>query len=110
MFDIVLYVFAAIGALVVLLIGLAALPLYSNETPLDVADSIEEFLRIGRDGSRDYDEFLCIRAKDPQVNDLKKRLNEIDDSCRTRQPPHYLSDEGLQALRGIAEGIRSSAA
>ena len=104
MLEVVAYI--ALGFIV--LLAVAALPLYSKETPFDVGDSIERFLEAGRD-DREYDEFLGIRAKDEHVNSLKAQLREIDDAHGSDAPPHYLTESGLQAVRAVAVSIRSSA-
>ena len=109
MLEVVGYIALGLVAAAALLLGLAALPLYSKETPLDVAVAIEEFLESGR-GDREWDEFLGIRAKDASVNALKAQLRQIDDAHRTDEPPHYLAAEGLSAIRALAASIRASAA
>ena len=109
MLEILGYIIAGVLVVICLLLAVAALPLYSKESPLDVVESIDRFLQSGRD-DREYDEFLCIRAKDETVNTIKAQLRDIDDSYGSDAPPHYLTEAGIEAVRAVARSIRSSAA
>ena len=94
-----------VGAAALLLV-IASLPFYSKDTPADVARAIERFLEVGRTESREFDEYLGIRARDPKVNELKERAYEIDRAHASDDPPFYTTEAGLQALRHLAAEIR----
>ena len=101
----------ALGLLgvIVLMMGIAALPLRSNETPGEAADTIERFL-LGEATDGEWDDFTCIRPKDAVVQAAKQRVHEIEERHACSTPPTYLDEAGQVALREVAASLRASAA
>ena len=97
-------VFAVVG-IVLLLAVVAALPLWSKETPSDAADTIERFL-AGAVTDRDWDDFTCIRPRDEVVRAAKERVREIEERHRSSTPPTYLDEAGQSALRALVASLR----
>lgn len=96
--------------MVLLVLLVVALPLYTRDTPEDVAGVIGRFLERGRDDSREFDEYIYIRDWNPAINAIKQRLRAIDAAHSSAVPPHYLSAEGLKALRELLASVRGPAA
>jgi len=98
-----------VAGVVVLFVVLAALPLRSSETPLEAADTIERFL-AGQTSDEEWDDFTCIRPRDPAVQSAKRRVLEIEKHHSSSTPPTYLDASGQAALREVAASLRGSAA
>jgi hypothetical protein len=100
--------FGVLGVAVVLVV-VAALPIRSKETPSEAADTIERFL-AGQVSDREWDDFTCIRPKDPVVQSAKQRVREIEERHRCSTPPTYLDETGQSALREVVASLRAPAA
>lgn len=109
MLEVLGWIVLAVVGIVVLLVVLAALPFRSTETPGEAADTIERFL-AGQVTDREWDDFTCIRPRDPIVDSAKERVREIEERHSCSTPPTYLDEEGQSALREVARSLRSSAA
>ena len=58
---------------VVLMLILAALPLYRRVTPQEWGGQLEKFL-LGTDGAWDFDDVLCVRLADKRLENLRSRI------------------------------------
>ena len=109
MLEVLGWIGLAFLGVVVLIVLVAALPLWSKETPGEAADTIERFL-AGQVTDREWDDFTSIRPRDPFVQSAKQRVREIEEQHSCATPPTYLDEAGQAALREVAYSLRASAA
>lgn len=75
----------------------------------EAAEEIENFVER-KGGGLDWDDFLTIAKRDPEVDRVRRLCNMLD----TYYPPEqdsqigYCSREGLQVLRDLVEVLRRS--
>ena len=109
MLEAIGWIALGVGGIILLLVVVAALPLWSQETPSEAADTIERFL-AGQVSDREWDDFTCIRPRDRSVRSAKQRVREIEERHGCSTPPTYLDEAGQAALRDVAASLRGSAA
>ncbi len=106
MYEILKWVLLGLFGITALLLGIAALPFWSKETPAEAADTIERFLR-GEVSDAEWDDFTCIRPKDAVVHAAKQRVCEIEEGHSCSVSPTYLDESGQVALREVAASLRA---
>ncbi|MCZ7650543.1 MAG: hypothetical protein M5U13_04995 [Thermoanaerobaculia bacterium] len=109
MLEVLGWITLVVLGIAVLVVLIAALPLRSRETPSEAADTIDRFL-AGQVSDWEWDDFTCIRARDPVVQSAKQRVREIETRHGCSTPPAYVDDAGQLALREVATSLRGSAA
>jgi hypothetical protein len=97
---------AALG-LLTLIVVVAALPIRADRTREEVIEFIEGFIN-GTGSDRDWDEFTCVRIKDPDLDHVRRQCLAIDERFPPSQPGPYCDEFGLIELRRIVEELRSS--
>jgi len=70
----------------------------------EAADRIEAFAN-GTAGPWDWDDFISIRQKDPEVEAVRQKCVAIADEFPPTEPRKYCSDAGMQALRDLAADL-----
>jgi hypothetical protein len=109
MVEVLGWIALAVLGIVALIVLIAALPLRSKETPGEAAHTIERFL-AGQVSDREWDDFTCIRPRDPIVQSAKQRVREIEERHGCSMPPTYLNETGQVALRETCRCHRQSVA
>lgn len=59
----------------------------------------------GSCGPGDWDDFLSIRQKDPEIEQLRLRIIEIEKEYPRTKAKTWCSEEGMQELLRIAETL-----
>ena len=109
MLQVFAYIAFGVLAIILILLVIAALPLWSKETPTDAASTIGRFL-LGNLSASEWDAFTSVRAKDPLVQRAKQRILEIERQHSCDEPPTFLNAAGHAALHQVAASLRSAAA
>ena len=73
----------------------------------EVADVIEAFIN-GTDGGDDWDDFISIRIKDPELEKIRVRCARLRDEFPPEQAKKYCSQDGIRALRSYVEQLRTT--
>ena len=84
-------------AVVVVTLGIAALPLKRKVTPKEFADELERHLQ-GTDSDDDWDRTSSVRIFHPLLEDVRRSLSDRFDSLS--------NSEDREALRQIIETLR----
>jgi|GEM_PF-1287460 len=72
----------------------------------EVADIIESFIsQTG--GDRDWDDFICVRLKDPELEEIRKKCADLPNKYPPRENKGYCSPEGMEVLRDMARELRN---
>jgi hypothetical protein len=73
----------------------------------DVADTIETFVS-GMGAESDWDDFISIPIKDPELESIRIRCALMRDEFPPTHPRDFCSDAGLETMRRIAAGLRAN--
>ena len=103
-------VFLVISGCIVTITAVAALVVYFvrhpvERTPLEVAVIIESFV----DGTLDYrrwDDFVCLRIKDDELNAIRLRSWNLSREFPS-EDGSYCNEQGWEVLRDYARKLRS---
>ena len=71
----------------------------------EIAKLIDSFLD-GSCGEWDWDDFISVRLKDRELEDIRQRCAEVEDKFPPTRQYEWCSDEGERVLRGIADELR----
>ena len=72
------------------------------------ADLIEAFIAGDpRLGPWDWDDFICVRHRDPELESVRRRINQIAFDNPATQNGWFCSQQGFDLMRELAKQIRS---
>jgi hypothetical protein len=91
-------------SLIALVILVAGLPIRARRTREEVIAFIEAFIN-GTGGPNDWDEFTCVRIKDPTLDLARRRCLAIDEQFPPSEPGPYCDEVGLIELRRIVKEL-----
>jgi len=80
-----------------------------KRTSEEVAKTIETFVD-GTGRQWDWDGFTSIRLDDPDLEAIRKKCVAIPDEFPPTSRGEYCSPAGLQAMRELAQGLRTHSA
>jgi len=72
----------------------------------DVADTIEAFVN-DTSGEWDWDDFISIPLKDPELEAIRKRCGMMRDEFPPTEPRQYCNKAGFEAMRRIVAELRT---
>lgn len=72
----------------------------------EAADSIEKFVNH-TGGPWDWDDFISIRQKDPELEAVRLKCLSVADDFPSTDRRRYCSDPGFDALRDLLRDLRS---
>jgi hypothetical protein len=72
----------------------------------EAADSIEKFVN-DTGGRWDWDDFISIRQKDPELEAVRLKCVSVADDFPSTDRRRYCSDGGFDALRYLLKDLRS---
>ena len=107
--SVLLTIVVAALAVISLLLIVSALPIRSRRTRSEVIHYIERFID-GTGGDREWDEFTCVRIKDPELDLVRRRCLAIDERFPPTRPGPYCDEVGLLELRQIVEELKGAEA
>jgi hypothetical protein len=89
--------------------GLILLSLeFMKRTREDVANTIEGLIN-GTGRQWDWDGFTSMRLDDPELESIRRRCVAIPAEFPPSAKTAYCSDAGLQVMRSLVQGLRSTA-
>ena len=71
----------------------------------EAADSIEKFVNHAG-GPWDWDDFISIRQKDPELEAIRLKCVSVADEFPPPDRRKYCSDAGVEALRNLLKELR----
>jgi hypothetical protein len=77
-----------------------------DPTREEVAKIIDDFISDNI-GTYDWDDFISIKITDPELERIRIFCLEVTDLYPSVEDGHYCSDEGINRLRGLADGLRN---
>jgi hypothetical protein len=72
----------------------------------EVITFIRDFIE-GSGGDRDWDDFTSIPIDDPALDLVRRECASLPDRFPPTRPGHYCSEQGLDELRRLADGLSS---
>ena len=78
-----------------------------KRTREEVANTIEDFI-TGSGGPWDWDDFISIKLKDPELEKIRLTCVFLSDTHPPKQKNQYCNEEGVEILKGIVRSLRSS--
>lgn len=80
-----------------------------KRTTEEVATTIEGFVN-GSGRQWDWDGFTSIRIDDPELEAIRQKCLSVRDEYPPAKPTDYCSEAGMEAMRKLAEGLKTRAA
>ena len=74
-------------------------------TRAEVAQCLEDFLE-GRGGRWDWDDFISIRLKDPELESIRLRCASLPERYPPERAGHYCNEEGMGIMRAFLSDLR----
>ena len=71
----------------------------------EVVDIIEAFI-LGTGGDYDWDDFISIRLKDPELEEIRKKCADLPNKYPSEKK-EYCSSEGVIELRNILRELKA---
>lgn len=73
----------------------------------EVVQLILDFVNDNPDlGKRAWDDFICIRQKDPKMEKIRREVLDIEVHYPSNMRGEWCSDEGVQELKKIARRLQ----
>jgi hypothetical protein len=76
-------------------------------TKIQIVALIDSFLD-GTCGERDWDDFISVKLKDPELENVRERCAAVADVYPAASADAYCSEDGVNLLRAIADEVRST--
>lgn len=70
----------------------------------ELAELLKAFVG-GRSGKWDWDDFISVPQREPEIERIRTRLLTIDREYPPTKPGQYCNDEGARELLAIADSL-----
>ena len=81
----------------------------AKRTRLEVAEDLQIFAD-GRDGPWEWDDFVSIGIRDPELDAIRARVAELDREYPPGEQDKYWNPAGVAVVRKIARKLREAEA